>query len=125
VVEHFRSGVVPETDTACEAADDTHDVAVDGLRALPARPTSGPGRIRVAAADPCEVVGLFAPEDLIQWSVDAADPYRCDYSVLLPGGGAQTWSVRFGLEPEWAPSAGTDCGRLAPLAAELADLALT
>ena len=107
VVEHFRPGVVPETGTACEAADETHDVAVDGLRALPARPTRGPGRIRLAAADPCEVVGLFAPENLIQWSVDA-DPYRCDYSVLLPGGGAQTWSVRFGLEPEGAPVAGPD-----------------
>lgn len=104
-VEDFPAGVAPDSQTVCEAAERTHKVAVEGLRALPARPVSGPGRIRLAAADPCEIVGWFAPEDLVNWAVDA-DPYRCDYSVRIPGGGAQTWTVRFGLEPEAEPEAG-------------------
>lgn len=104
-VEHFPDGAVAESQTVCEAVDRIHGVAVGALRALPARPTSGPGRIRLAAADPCEIVAWFAPQDLVHWSVDS-DPYRCDYSVLLPGGGAATWNVRFRLEPEHDTVAG-------------------
>ena len=110
-VEDFPPGVAPDSQTVCEVAERTHTVAVEALRALPARPVSGPGRIRLAAADPCEIVGWFAPEDLLHWAVDT-DPYSCDYSVRLPGGGAQIWTVRFVLEPDAEPVAGPGVERV-------------
>ena len=105
--EQSLSGVAPTTNTVCEVAEKALGAALDRIPDLPPRPTSGPGRIRLAAADPCEIVGLFAPEDLARWTV-GADPYRCDYSVRLAGGGAKTWIVQFGLEPESALVAGPE-----------------
>lgn len=105
--EHSPSGPGPDPNTVCEVAEKMLGVALARIPNLTPRPARGPGRIRLAAADPCEIVGLFAPEDLARWTVDA-DPYRCDYALRLAGGGAKTWSVQFGLEAESSLVGGPD-----------------
>ncbi|MEE2031624.1 hypothetical protein [Rhodococcus chondri] len=84
----------------CEIAGDTLRVTLARIPSLPARPGTGPGRIRLAAADPCEVIGGLEETELLHWHIDSA-PYRCAFRTLTADGGPTTWSVSFGLEPEY------------------------
>ncbi|MFD6895004.1 hypothetical protein ACFWB0_10720 [Rhodococcus sp. NPDC060086] len=101
--DESTGNVVP----VCDVAADVLSVTLARVPSLPARPTSGPGRIRLAAADPCEIVGSFAPEDLVGWQIDS-DPYRCVLTPQAEGTAPQMWSIHYGLEPEFVPTEGDD-----------------
>lgn len=91
-----------ESVPVCAVAADTLSETLTLVPSLPARPTSGLGRIRLAAADPCEIVASFAPEELVGWQIDS-DPYRCVLTQHQEEAAPTTWSIHYGLEPEFAP----------------------
>ncbi|MGX6511236.1 hypothetical protein ACSYG9_16550 [Rhodococcus sp. SJ-2] len=91
-----------ESVPVCAVAADVLSETLALVPSLPGRPTSGPGRIRLAAADPCEIVGSFAPEELVGWQIDS-DPYRCVLTPHQDGVAPESWSIYYGLEPEFAP----------------------
>lgn len=181
---HYRAENSPASGAdVCAVAEKVLGVTLARIPALPARQGSGPGRIRLAAADPCEAIGGFEEAELVQWHIDS-EPYRCSFRTHSDAGEPATWRVSFELEPEYMLASGeharevtfdgrslfvrrgdgycrvaapvgdvvdinraggperglpsgrnvptvvlssdtTECDRLVPLAAELADLAVT
>ncbi len=100
VAQYRSEDSIGESVPVCAVAADVLSETLALVPSLPARPTSGAGRIRLAAADPCEIVGNFVPEELVGWQIDS-DPYRCVLTPHQDGAAPATWSIYYGLEPEF------------------------
>lgn len=87
--------------SACALATEVVAVASTRTAALPPRPVSGPGRLRLATADPCEMLGMVGADHHVDWRIDG-DPYRCAFTVVPPGEAATAWLVEYTLEPAHA-----------------------